>query len=141
MKFKPATHTEDLYERLVINDSIEMGIHPVIFGYRVRVGSVGSLCYDLDLCGGDNLEMIDLLYNGTRQIIEGQLREQGKINYSEFPIQHTKPFFKDMEFLKDFCALVLKYREHEFNVAEYEITRDNLYFARQKLSEYIRKNY
>ena len=52
MKFIPAEDTEDIYQRLVSEDGkIEMGIYPVIFGYRVRAGYVGSMICQLDWCG------------------------------------------------------------------------------------------
>lgn len=134
MKFEKSKDTKDLFHRTVLNmdsNSIEMGIYPVMFGFRVRIGFVGKSYCQLDLCGGDNLEMINLLYNGSRQIIEGQLRLNGKIDFNEFPEQVKKPFYKGMEFLKVFCDLIIKYREHEeVDVNNIPITREDLEAAR-----------
>ena len=107
-----------------------------MFGYRVRVGIVGRMSSELDLCGGNNLEMIDLLYNGCRVILEGQLKaNKGKggaswVSFGEFPEQKIKPFYKDLDFLGKFCDLVMKYSEDEVTPEEMKITREKLNLAR-----------
>ncbi len=63
MKFKQEDNDDlELFQRLVSEDgTIEMGIHPVIFGYRVRAGYVGNMFYELDWCGGDKQEDLEVL--------------------------------------------------------------------------------
>lgn len=125
MNLQKAEETRDLKSRLS-NGHIEIGLYPVIYGFRVRVSVIGDSFCQLDLCGGNNLAMIDLLYNGCRKIIDGQIRENGHANFKEFPIQHRKPFFKDTNFLKEFCNLILKYQEHDIDMAEFEVTQEML---------------
>jgi hypothetical protein len=125
MNFEKVESTENLKSR-ISNGHIEIGLYPVIYGFRVRVSIEGDEFCQLDLCGGNNLEMIDLLYNGCRQILEGQFRENGRADFKEFPTQNRKPFFKDMNFLKEFCDLILKYREHDIDDPRFKVTQDML---------------
>jgi len=124
--FNKVENTEDL-KSVISNGNILIGLYPVMYGFRVRVSSVDDDMFcKLDLCGGNNLEMIDLLYNGIRQIIEGQIKEKGYVDFKEFPTQERKPFFKDMGFLKDFCNLILKYREYDFEDPSFKICQEYL---------------
>lgn len=136
MEFKKVEDRHpDLYERIEL-DGVEIGIYPVMFGYRVRVGYVGRMSSELDLCGGDNLEMIDLLYNGCRLIVEGQHRmnvrdSRAWFKPQEFPEQNVKPFYKDLDFLGKFCDLITRYRKDDIANPEMKVTRDKLDKARQ----------
>lgn len=125
MSFKKDKDSEYLLNRLTFND-LELGIYRVIYGYRVRVGYIGEMSYNLDFCGGANIDMINLLYNGVKTIIEGQIRENKNVDFKEFPYQRVKPFYKDMNFLKEFCDLILKYRENDYICKEFEITLEKL---------------
>lgn len=131
MSFKKIKDNENLKSVISFND-VEIGLYPVVYGYRVRVSEKDNWMCLLDLCGGDNLEMIDLLYNGIKTILEGQFRENNKFDFREFPIQEIKPFYKDMNFLKEFTALILKYRETFILDKNFQITQEKLNDCRLK---------
>jgi len=103
IKFIPAEDSE-VYQRLVSEDGkIEMGIYPVMYGYRVRAGYVGSMCCELDWCGGDDQSQLELLYSICKNILES------KGNFSNIPIRsEIKPFYKDAEFVEVINSLTTK---------------------------------
>lgn len=93
-----------LYQRLVSNDgTIEMGIYPVIFGYRVRAGYVDSMSFELDWCGGDDHSQVELLYSIAKNILEHKNSFNGIPTFSKI-----KPFYKDEEFVTQIKSLVTK---------------------------------
>lgn len=97
MKFNPAEDddTNLLYNRIVSEDGlIELAIHPVIFGYRVRAGYVGDEYVHLDWCGGDNQGQVELLYSIAKNILENTGSFKGLPGSSKI-----KPFYKDPDFL------------------------------------------
>ena len=95
---------ESLFQRLVSDDGkIEMGIHPVMFGYRVRAGYVGIMMYEMDWCGGDDQAQLELLYSIAKNILEN------KNSFDGVPtISMIKPFYKDADFVKHIESLVTK---------------------------------
>jgi len=104
MKFQPAEDTEDIYQRLVSEDGkIEMGIYPVIFGYRVRAGYVGSMICQLDWCGGDDQGQLELLYSIAKNILESKGSFIGVPDRS-----NIKPFYNDPEFVEFINSLTTK---------------------------------
>jgi hypothetical protein len=94
----------DLYQRLVSEDGkIEMGIYPVIFGYRVRAGYAGQMSYELDWCGGDDQTQVELLYSIMKNILEKNNSFKG------VPMNSTiKPFYNDALFVDYINSLVTK---------------------------------
>lgn len=107
MKFNKAESSEYYYERLVSEDgTIEIGIYPVMFGYRVRAGFIGGFSTELDWCGGDNQTQVELLYSIAKSILESQ----GNFNGMP-PFSKIKPFFKDEEFIDKVYSLLKKQLE------------------------------
>jgi len=93
---------EQIYQRLVSEDGkIEMGIYPVMFGYRVRAGYIGSMFCELDWCGGDDQAQLEILYSIAKNIIEHNNSFEGVPTNSII-----KPFYKDAEFVKKINSLV-----------------------------------
>ncbi len=91
-----AEAVDHLYERLISNDGrIEMGIHPVLFGYRVRAGYVGDVYYHLDWCGGDNQAQVEMLYSIMKNILISRNDFSGIPSNSKI-----KPFYNDLEFCR-----------------------------------------
>jgi len=106
MKFLEAEddNQNNLYQRLVSEDGkIEMGIFPVMFGYRIRAGFVGNGMYDLDWCGGDDQKQLELLYSIMKNILEAR----GNFRYIP-PSSIIKPFFNDHDFVNRINELVSK---------------------------------
>lgn len=104
MKFIQAEDHEEnlLFQRLVSEDGKrEMGIYPVIFGYRVRAGYIGDSYVYLDWCGGDDQTQIELLYSIAKNILENQDNFKGIPSNSKI-----KPFYRDEEFFNTIQSLV-----------------------------------
>ena len=104
MKFIEAENTDDLLQRIVSEDGkIEIGIYPVIFGYRVRGGYVGNMWCEIDWCGGADQSQLELLYSIAKNILED------KGTFSGLPtVSRIKPFFKDDEFVTHINAMTTK---------------------------------
>ena len=104
MNFILAEDSEDLYQRLVSEDGkIEMGIYPVMYGYRVRAGYVGSMICQLDWCGGDDQGQLELLYSIAKNILEFKGSFTGVPDRS-----NIKPFYNDKEFVEFINSLTTK---------------------------------
>ena len=123
-------NTEDdiqghLFARLISDDGkIEMGIHPVLFGYRVRAGYIGSMSYMFDWCGGDNQTQVELLYSIAKNVLEHRKSFDG------VPIcSKVKPFYNDQEFFKHIESLVVQPLEI--------IKLESLGFYRNKTNEFL----
>lgn len=106
MKFLEADDDSEnnLYQRVVSEDGkIEMGIYPVMFGYRVRAGYVGNEIYELDWCGGDEQQQLELLYSIMKNILEA------RGNFRDIPpVSAIKPFYNDEEFMHKVNMMVIK---------------------------------
>lgn len=103
IKFNPAEDDDHnlLYQRIVSEDGkIEIAIHPVIFGYRVRAGYVGDGWVQLDWCGGNDQAQLELLYSIAKNILEHKGNFEGVPGKS-----NIKPFYKDFEFVDKILSL------------------------------------
>lgn len=104
MKLIPAPdhHENQIFQRLVSEDGkIEMGIYPVMFGFRVRAGYVGDYGVLMDWCGGANQGQVELLYSIAKNILEHRGSFTGVPERSDI-----KPFFNDPAFLEKIYSLV-----------------------------------
>jgi hypothetical protein len=96
MKFQPAEDNEAYFERLVSEDGkIELGVYPVMFGYRVRAGFTTNEWSEIDWCGGDDQGQVEMLYSFAKNILEKQGDFKGMPMCSKI-----KPFYNDEEFSK-----------------------------------------
>lgn len=86
----------NLVQRVVSEDNkIEIGILPVIYGFRVRAGYVGAAGCEIDWCCGDKQAMVELGYFVCKKLLS-----QG-FSFSEIPsCSRIKPFYKDMPFME-----------------------------------------
>lgn len=98
MKFHKAPPTEDLFLRVVDEtNTIQIGIYPVLFGYRVRAGYVDDKWgVNLDWCGGDRIEYITWLYLALILILSQ--REPENCFEGLPPVSQIKPYFNDLPF-------------------------------------------
>lgn len=48
----------------------EMGIYPVLFGYRVRAGLIGSMCCSVDYCAANQTDFLLQLFVTVLSILE-----------------------------------------------------------------------
>lgn len=87
------------------NCYIEIGICPVLFGYRVRSGIYNKneeycLYYDVDLCCGDNPYMVTLVYNTLvcKMIENVYILRQGARIHNIIPTFSVNPIAQDSNF-------------------------------------------
>lgn len=106
MKFIEAEDNVEagLYQRMISDDNkIEMGIYPVLFGYRIRAGYVGDCAYHIDWCAGNDQKIITLLYSILKNILESGF-DMKKLPGSSA----IKPFYNDVAFTSFVNSLVVK---------------------------------
>ena len=100
MKFvaEEDSNEDQIYAKVVSeNGLVEIGIHPVMFGFRVRAGFAGSQTYDIDYCGGADQLQVETLYSMTVAILSQ--REEDRRAFAGMPgFSKVKPYFKDTEF-------------------------------------------
>lgn len=102
MKFIEADDSSEdqMYSRVVSeNNLVEVGIYPVMFGFRVRCGFVGSKSYFIDYCGGADQLQVETLYSMTIAILS-QRDENREVFKGLPPCSNIKPYFNDVEFLE-----------------------------------------
>lgn len=88
-----APDTEYLKSRYVdLNHNIEVGIYPVLFGWRVHAGRIGSGCYELDYCCGNTQQYVNLILSLVMSILQ-----KNDANFRIFPFQEQKPVFNDQK--------------------------------------------
>jgi hypothetical protein len=86
-----------MYLRLVSeNGIVEMGVYPVLFGFRVRAGFCGDPGVCLDWCAGHDWSNVERLYAICRAIL---LKRPEERPFSGLPgHSQVKPFFLDHGF-------------------------------------------
>jgi hypothetical protein len=113
MKDAPFDKNSGLYKRKTSSDGVyEIGIYPVIFGFRIRAGFVGRMWCELDYCAGADLTMINLLYNIVVTIMSKRI-EQNENPFAGFPKQDVKPMINDPECLQKMMELFKDYKIEE----------------------------
>ena len=84
--YKAADKKCELYYRHVsIDNTIEVGIWPTLFGYRVRAGQLDAMTYDIDYCAGNEQYDVELLWSVVVNILEQDVKLR------DFPLQRYKP--------------------------------------------------
>lgn len=85
---------------------VHIGVHRVIYGFRVRAGYRGDLlgCY-CDWCGGANWKDVERLYSLCLAILSqreepGDNWRQANVFEGLPPVSSIKPFYLDEEFTK-----------------------------------------
>lgn len=75
----------------------EMGIRPMLFGYRVSASKVGDGGYSIDYCCGNELVWIFMVYQAVMKALEVLPEEIEPWQVSRlFPRQYTKPMRSDL---------------------------------------------
>ena len=77
------------YRKVSEDGSLWIGVCPVMFGFRVNVGYVGTQCYELNYCAGDKLTDVEMIYSLVLTVL------QKTRNFNEFPTQNVKPMYND----------------------------------------------
>ncbi len=105
MKLIPGEDSEAYLQRLVSEcGQIEMGICVVVFGFRVAAGYTRRPIYEINYCGGDKQNDVELLYSAVKQILESMEVKPGMFN--AFPLEVKRPFPEDLENFKKLLNLV-----------------------------------
>lgn len=81
-------------------------ILPVMFGWRVKLIRKNSYIYDLDLCAGDNLAMIQVLYNVVETILSDIEEKDLNALTNNFPEMETRPYYKDKTYLPRLMKMI-----------------------------------
>lgn len=125
-----------LYKRKVIHipeskSIIEIGLYPVMFGWRIRGGLIDSskghaTAYPIDLCAGDNPKHISLIYTTALNTIIRNLKKLEKeANYlilsSIFPVFDIKPIVNDLNFPEFLLANIGGIEKEEVQVSEEQL--------------------
>ncbi len=90
---------------------IEVGITPMMYGYRIRAGVIGDGYCHLDYCAGPDHKEVETIYSLVLTILtkeSGNIMLTGDANsfsnndiahamFKKFPIQRTKPMVNDNE--------------------------------------------
>ncbi len=80
------------------NELIEIGIVPVIFGFRIVASFKNENIYQLNWCAGENAFCVSWLFSALKKIL--QEREESRLSFYGIPkTSEIKPFFNDMNFL------------------------------------------
>lgn len=95
MKFTKAEDTE--LKARHICEGVELGIWPVLFGYRVRAGYVGDFYYGLDWCCGEHLIVATI----TMEFLMKMVEKDGIDVIKKLPgFSKIKPWYKDDKFIE-----------------------------------------
>ncbi len=95
-------------------DIIEIGIYPVIYGYRVRAGVIGDGYVYLDYCAGADQKQVENIYSMVETIINSRMNmmkpdmsknEKSGFIFKVFPKQNRKPMFNDPECFVELAKL------------------------------------
>lgn len=110
MEFKETEFSVILSEDLLFKiestcGRIEIGVYPVIFGFRIRAGfAPNEGFYELDYCCGNEQKSVELIYSVVKNILEQKDYSPGM--FSTFPRQDRKPFFNDVVNYGTFLSLM-----------------------------------
>lgn len=97
MVFRQADPNQDFFYRWVsTGGKWEIGFTQMIFGVRVRVGRVGSMCVDLDYCAGASVSFQEELLRTVMTILIPVSEDITPRQLSDmFPRYTIRPIHKD----------------------------------------------
>lgn len=88
-------------------ENIEIGVFPVMFGYRVRIGYVGSGFLEVDWCAGPGQENVERLYS----LAFARLERAPFFDHNDWPgTTAVKPIFND----ELWSLLVAEVGDHQY---------------------------
>ena len=111
MKFQNApndvTNTGLILRVVSETGQVEVGVYPVLFGYRIRAGYVGEPYCMIDWCCGDSEQMLHSHYISLLLILHR--REEDACCFEGIPRSSSiKPCWKDKAFTSSLTALLLE---------------------------------
>lgn len=103
--------------------NIELGIYPVIFGWRIHAGYIGDFYYHIDYCCGDKKDMVEFLLSVVKNILE-----KNNYDFKVLPNQNIKPVFNDRECFPNLIELAGTFEKLEevpdLYILRYEIMKE-----------------
>lgn len=84
---------------------VEVGVYPVLFGYRIRAGYVGDPMCIIDWCCGDSSKMLHSHYVALLLILRRR-EESGGCFHGIPRTSAIKPCWKDKEFCNDLSRVL-----------------------------------
>lgn len=91
MKFIDDNNTnpqaELFYRKVSECGKIEIGVAPVLYGFRVRAGYTNDFMYHIDYCAGNNLDQVQRIYSIVLSILSARTHDF----FEGFPVEHVKP--------------------------------------------------
>lgn len=83
-------------------------IQPVLYGWRVKLIKKNSYYYDLDLCAGKDIALIQVLYVLVETILT-QFKEPYLQEFlSTFPTMKSRPYHTDPSYIPQLMELILE---------------------------------
>lgn len=127
LKPVPDNHQNQMFN-IISDNKIEMGIHRVMYGYRIRAGYVGDGWVSWDWCCGSNNFLVSLTYGIARTLLtEG-------VNFRDVPSHsRVKPWNKDEAFM---WAIDAKLREVQPEIKLIELLRSMGLYQPIKTEDY-----
>lgn len=117
MKFHPAEPNDGLKLLRMVSAGgrWEVGLHPVMFGVRVRAGLAGDMTYAIDLCAGNDPARIDLLLKLVVAFLDRfpESVRDGEVSRA-VPLNTVKPVWNDAAFMEKFLPLCGKFPAPEY---------------------------
>jgi hypothetical protein len=101
MYFKGAKPTSNLRFRFTYK-TLEVGIYPVLYGFRVRAGTIGEPICHVDWCCGDSHATVQVYLQLLIEILEARIAQEIPLShlFEGIPIaSRVKPLVNDVEFL------------------------------------------
>lgn len=94
-----------MFRRKVSEDGkYEIGIHPVLFGFRIRAGEVGSQVYMLDYCCQRDITLLELTYNCVSAAMQMHIAENKPV-FNGFPIPADK-YYRDIDCISKLIKMI-----------------------------------
>lgn len=105
MHFTQAETNENyIYREVSENGTVELGVYPVAFGFRIRAGFVGDGWVNMDWCAGDQQHVIEWLFSCAKTILSK--RKDNMEAFQGIPeCCLIKPFFNDQDFVWEISNL------------------------------------
>lgn len=99
MEFKSSEPTENfIFREISENEIVEIGVYPVLFGFRVRAGFIKNDFFHIDWCCGNNQFVIERMFTILKLILEKR-EEDAYCFRLLLPNSKIKPFYNDPDFV------------------------------------------
>ena len=89
-----------LYNYEIIEDKYIIGRYRVLFGYRIRGGKIGDMCFGFDVCCGTSTELLNKVQDIYSKFMRKNLQD-GNLYFAGLRgFSQIKPAHKDIDYMK-----------------------------------------